>query len=443
MAKPFVLTAARFFKIIKETTNMTNVAILGLQWGDEGKGKIVDYLADKFSAVVRFQGGHNAGHTIKVGDKTYKLSLLPSGIIRGKFSVIGSGVVVDPVALFSEIEKIEQAGIKIDSANLAVAENCCLILSVHRELDQLLEARKGENKIGTTGRGIGPAYEDRAGRRAIRVCDLSDEKFLRNRIENLLEYHNLLRSSLGADLKNVEQILSELEPVKNKILNLAKPAFEIAEKLSSIGNVMFEGAQGALLDVTFGTFPFVTSSNTMIGQVALGSCLGVADLHKTIGVLKAYTTRVGSGPFPTELSCETGKFLRIEGNEVGTVTGRDRRCGWFDAVLVRQAIQLSSVKEVALTKLDVLDKLEKIKICVAYKIGDKSYNYLPQSINLWDKIEPVYEEIDGWKQVTVGAKSLSELPTKALKYIARIEELCGVKASIISTGPKREETILV
>jgi len=421
---------------------MTNVAILGLQWGDEGKGKIVDFLADKFDAVVRFQGGHNAGHTIKVGDQTYKLSLLPSGIIRGKFSVIGSGVVVDPIALFSEIEKIEKAGIKIDFNNLAIAENCCLILSIHRELDQLLEAKKGENKIGTTGRGIGPAYEDRAGRRAIRICDLIDEKTFRARVENLLEYHNLLRSSLGAALKNVDEILAELAPIKDKILELAKPAFEIAQKLST-KSVMFEGAQGALLDVTYGTFPFVTSSNTMIGQVALGSCLGVADLHKTIGVLKAYTTRVGSGPFPTELTCETGNFLRIEGNEVGTVTGRDRRCGWFDAVLVRQAIQLSSVKEVALTKLDVLDKLEKIKICVAYKVGDKNYNYLPQAIHLWDKIEPVYEEIEGWQQSTVGAKSLLDLPIKARAYISRIEELCGIKATIISTGPKREETIIL
>ncbi len=422
---------------------MTNVAILGLQWGDEGKGKIVDFLADKFGAVVRFQGGHNAGHTIKVGDKTYKLSLLPSGVIRGKFSVIGSGVVVDPIALFSEIKKIEEAGIKVSADGLAIAENCCLILSVHRELDQLLEAKKGENKIGTTGRGIGPAYEDRAGRRALRICDLADENIFRTRVENLLEYHNLLRLSLGAELKTVEEIIAELAPVREQILALAKPAFEIGEKLSICGPVMFEGAQGALLDVTYGTFPFVTSSNTMIGQVALGSCLGVVDLHKTIGVLKAYTTRVGSGPFPTELHDEIGEFLRIEGKEVGTVTGRNRRCGWFDAVLVKQAIQLSSVKEIALTKLDVLDKLEKIKICVAYKIDGKICNYLPQAIHLWDKIEPIYEEFEGWKESTFGAKSLAQLPLKARAYIERIEELCNVKAAIISTGAKREETILV
>lgn len=420
---------------------MKNTAIIGLQWGDEGKGKIVDFLADKFDAIVRFQGGHNAGHTIKVGDKTYKLSLLPSGIIRGKFSVIGSGVVVDPIALFAEIKKIEEAGISIARDNLAIAENCCLILSIHRELDQLLEAKKGENKIGTTGRGIGPAYEDRAGRRAIRICDLSDEKTLNERVENLLFYHNLLRQSLGAKIVTSQEIISELSPIRDRILSYSRPAFEISRSLSK-KTVMFEGAQGALLDVTYGTYPFVTSSNTMAGQIALGSCLGVADLHKTIGILKAYTTRVGSGPFPTELTCEIGNFLRIEGNEVGTVTGRDRRCGWFDAVLVRQAIQLSSVKEIALTKVDVLDKLEKIKICVGYKVDEKIYDYLPQSNVVWSKIEPIYEEIDGWKQSTFGAKSLNDLPEKALNYIKRIEELCGVKATIISTGPKREETIL-
>jgi len=424
-------------------SKMGNTAIIGLQWGDEGKGKIVDFLADKFDAVVRFQGGHNAGHTIKVGDKTYKLSLLPSGIIRGKFSVIGSGVVVDPIALFSEIKKIEEAGIKIESEKLAIAENACLILSVHRELDQLLESKKGEKKIGTTGRGIGPAYEDRAGRRAVRICDLMDDKILTERLENLLFYHNLLRKSLGAEIVTIQQIIAELEPVRARLLTHAKPAFEIAKKLNSFANVMFEGAQGALLDVTYGTYPFVTSSNTMAGQIALGSCLGVADLHKTIGILKAYTTRVGSGPFPTELECEIGNFLRIEGKEVGTVTGRDRRCGWFDAVLVRQSIQLSSVKEVALTKLDVLDKLEKIKICVGYKIGDKTFDYLPQANHLWDQIEPIYEEMEGWQESSFGAKTLAELPQKARNYVKRIEDLCSIKASIISTGPKREETIIL
>ena len=422
---------------------MTNIAIVGLQWGDEGKGKIVDCLSDKFDAVVRFQGGHNAGHTIKVGDNTYKLSLLPSGIIRDKFSVIGSGVVVDPIALFNEIKKLEDQGLKILPEKLAIADNACLILSIHQDLDQLLEAEKGENKIGTTGRGIGHAYEDRAGRRAVRICDLLDEKVLRERLTNLLFYHNLLRKSLGAEIITVEKIISELEPIRERLLSFTRPSFEIYKKLAACKNVMFEGAQGVLLDVTYGTFPFVTSSNTMSGQVALGSCMGVGDLHNTIGILKAYTTRVGSGPFPTELNDEIGNFLRIEGKEVGTVTGRDRRCGWFDAVLVKQAIKISSVKEIALTKLDVLDKLEKIKICVGYKIDGEVYEYLPQANHLWSKIEPVYEEVEGWREVTVGAKSVSELPQKARNYIARIEELCGVKSVIISTGPKREETIIL
>ncbi len=421
---------------------MVNTAIIGLQWGDEGKGKIVDFLSDRFDAVVRFQGGHNAGHTIKVGDQTYKLNLLPSGVIRKKFSVIGSGVVVDPIALFKEISKIEETGIKITKENLVVADNACLILSVHSELDQLLENKKGTKKIGTTGRGIGPTYEDRAGRRAIRVCDLNDAKILRERVENLLFYHNLLRQSLGVSIVTADQIIAELEPVRELLLSYSCSSYEIAKKLDG-KKVMFEGAQGALLDVSFGTFPFVTSSNIMAGQVALGSCLGVDSAGKTIGVLKAYTTRVGSGPFPTELDNEIGEFLRIEGHEVGTVTGRNRRCGWFDAALVRQAIQLSSVKEIALTKLDVLDKLEKIKICVGYKIDGKTYDYFPQAINLWDRIEPVYEELEGWKQSTVGVTNIEKLPQKARTYIEKIEKLCGVKAVIISTGAKREETIII
>lgn len=421
---------------------MTNIAIIGLQWGDEGKGKIVDFLADKFDCVVRFQGGHNAGHTIKVDNKTYKLSLLPSGVVQNKFSVIGSGVVVDPVALFSEIKKVEENGLTISPKNLAIADNACLILSVHRELDQLLEAQKGKGKIGTTGRGIGPAYEDRAGRRAIRICDLNDEEILKSRIENLLFFHNLLRKSTNAKILTVQDVLDELKPVKDKILQYSKPAFEIAKEIEKRGPVMFEGAQGSLLDVTFGTYPFVTSSNIMAGQIGLGSCLGIDKLDKTVGILKAYTTRVGSGPFPTELFDEVGELLKIEGNEIGTVTGRDRRCGWFDAPLVSQSIALSNVKEVAFTKIDVLDKLEKIKICVAYEINGKKYDYLPQDNSLWDKITPIYEEMEGWMESTVGIKSLDKLPKKALAYINKIEELCGIKATIISTGPKREETII-
>jgi adenylosuccinate synthase len=433
----------KIYQIKIKKTNMKNTAIIGLQWGDEGKGKIVDFLSDNFDAVVRFQGGHNAGHTIKVGDKTFKLSLLPSGIIRGKFSVIGSGVVVDPIALFSEIEKIENAGIKITPENLAIADNCCLILSVHRELDQLLELQKGDNKIGTTGRGIGPAYEDKVGRRALRICDLRDQEVLKNRIENLLFYHNLLRQSLGAKKVELNDILQELKPIQNKILDFTKSSYDIAKNLKEMQAVMFEGAQGALLDVSFGTYPFVTSSNTIAGQIALGSCLGIAEIHKTIGILKAYTTRVGSGPFPTELHDEIGEFIRIEGNEVGTVTGRNRRCGWFDAVLIKQVINLSSIKEVALTKIDVLDKLDKIKICVGYKIDGIEFDYLPQSIELWNKIEPIYIEMQGWKQSTVGIQSRDKMPKLALDYIAKIENLCEVKVSIISTGAKRNETIIV
>jgi len=422
---------------------MLNTAIIGLQWGDEGKGKIVDFLSDKFNAVVRFQGGHNAGHTIKVDNKTFKLSLLPSGIVNQKFCVIGSGVVVDPVALFNEIDKVSLAGIDVNPKNLAIADNCCLILSIHRQLDQLLEEKKGDKKIGTTGRGIGPAYEDKVGRRAIRICDLFDEKNLINRLENLLFYHNLLRKSLGASLVSVGDLMSEILPVKQRIISFAKSSYQISCQLENCGNVMFEGAQGALLDITFGTYPFVTSSNTIAGQISLGCGLGVDKIDKTIGVIKAYTTRVGSGPFPSELNDKTGEFLRIEGNEVGTVTGRDRRCGWFDAVLIKQVIKLCGVKEVALTKIDVLDKLEKIKICIGYKINNENYDYFPQDISLWDKIEPIYIELSGWQSPTIGIESIEKMPKLALDYIAKIEELCNIKVSIISTGPKRNQTIIL
>lgn len=422
---------------------MVNTAIIGLQWGDEGKGKIVDFLSDNFSAVVRFQGGHNAGHTIKVDDKVYKLSLLPSGIIRGKFAVIGSGVVLDPIALFNEIEAVSKNGIVVDENNLNIADNVCLILSIHKDWDQYLEEQKGNNKIGTTGRGIGPAYEDKAGRRAIRICDLFDDKILRERLEGLLFYYNILRRGIGIEEINFDKIFNELILIRDRLKKFAHPAFEIAQKLRKDNQqIMFEGAQGALLDVGYGTYPFVTSSNTIAGAVATGSCLGVADLHKTLGILKAYTTRVGSGPFPTELNDEIGEFLRVEGGEIGTVTGRNRRCGWFDAALVRQAVLLSSAKTVVLTKLDVLDKLEKIKICVAYDIDGKRYEYFPSSISLQAKAKPIYEEVEGWNCKTAGAKSLEELPQKALDYIKRIEELCGVKVEIISTGAKREQTII-
>ena len=422
---------------------MKNTAIIGLQWGDEGKGKIVDFLADKFDAVVRFQGGNNAGHTIKVDGKTFKLSLLPSGVIRQKFSVIGSGVVVDPISLFDEIEKIEKNGVKISPQNLAIADNVCLVLSLHRQIDQILENKKGNNKIGTTCRGNGPAHEDKVGRRAIRICDLQHQPTLIQRVEELLLYHNALRKGLDEPIISSSTIIDELNSIKDKIAKYAVPAFEIAQRLEKCNAVMFEGAQGALLDVSYGTYPFVTSSNISLGQVAIGSCIGFENVHKTLGILKAYTTRVGSCPFPTELTDEIGEFLRIEGQEVGTVTGRNRRCGWLDLVLISHALKLSAVKEIALTKLDVLDKLAKIKICVAYKINNKIYNYLPQNIELWSKIEPVYEEFDGWQSSTLGIKSLKDLPKNALDYIKKIEELTSAKVVIISTGAKREETIIV
>lgn len=424
--------------------NMVNTAIIGLQWGDEGKGKIVDFLSDNFSAVVRFQGGHNAGHTIKFDDKVYKLSLLPSGIIRGKFCVIGSGVVIDPVALFSEIEAVKANGVMIDETNLAIADNACLILSIHRDIDQFLEDNLGSKKIGTTGRGIGPAYEDRVGRRAIRICDLWDDAILEARVENLAIHHNYLRNGIGVDSLDIDALINEIKTARKRLKRFVQPSFEIARKLKELnGKVMFEGAQGSLLDIGFGTYPFVTSSNTNAGAVVTGSCLGVSDLQKTLGILKAYTTRVGSGPFPTELEDETGEFLRVEGGEIGTVTGRNRRCGWFDAALIRQGILVSSVQAVALTKLDVLDKLEKIKICTSYEIDGKIYDYFPSSLDLQARIKPIYEEMDGWNCKTAGAKSLAELPEKALAYIRRIEELCGVKVEIISTGAKRDETIVV
>lgn len=422
---------------------MTNTAIIGLQWGDEGKGKIVDFMSDKFEAVVRFQGGNNAGHTIKVNEKVFKLSLLPSGIIRQKYSVIGSGVVVDPDSLLQEIINVEEKGIKINSETLAIADNVCLVLSIHRQLDQYLENRKGINKIGTTCRGNGPAHEDKLGRRAIRICDLNDENSLMVKVENLVDYHNLIRKGLGEELIDPKSIFAELLKTKKWILQFAHPVFEIIKKLENIGAVMFEGAQGALLDISFGTYPFVTSSNISLAQTSIGSGIGFDKVHKTLGIVKAYTTRVGSGPFPTELNDEIGEFLRIEGNEVGTVTGRNRRCGWFDAVLIKHAVKISAVKEIALMKIDVLDKLSKLKICVGYKINGKEIDYFPHDSSLWNKIEPVYIEIEGWKDRTQGITNFADLPNLAKQYIRKIEEICNIKVAIISTGAKREETIIL
>ncbi len=421
---------------------MDNVAIIGLQWGDEGKGKIVDVLSEKFDAIVRFQGGHNAGHTIKVGDKTYKLSLLPSGLVRNKLSIIGSGVVVDPVALFDEIKKTREAGLDVTPEKLLIADNCCIILSIHRELDQLLEEAKGAKKIGTTGRGIGPAYEDKAGRRAIRICDIFDEKILESAINNMLFFHNLLRKGLGKQELTIAQVKQEVEEIKEKIRPFTKSSYEISQILSKCKNVMFEGAQGALLDVGFGTYPFVTSSHTVASQIGLGSCLGSDAINKTLGIVKAYTTRVGSGPFPTELTDETGKLLQTQGGEVGTVTGRDRRCGWLDTALIKQSIQLSGVKEIVLTKLDVLDSFKTIKICVGYEANGKKYDYFPHDRSLWSKLTPIYIEHEGWLTTTSDIKNFEKLPVQAISYIKKIEELCEVKVSILSNGAQRDQTII-
>ena len=420
---------------------MKNTAIIGLQWGDEGKGKIVDFLAHNFDAVVRFQGGNNAGHTIKVAGNTYKLSLLPSGIISNKLCVIGSGVVLDPVALFNEINSLQSANIEVSNKNLIIASNCPLILSLHRSLDSLLEEQKGANKIGTTHRGIGPAYEDKAGRRAVLISDLFCPQTTLERVKNLVFYHNLLRSGLNAKPILVEEILQELQPMQERLLQFVKPSFEISQILAN-KKVLFEGAQGALLDVSYGTYPFVTSSNTMAGQITLGSCLGLNSVHNTLGIIKAYTTRVGSGPFPSELNNETGEFLRKEGHEFGTVTGRNRRCGWFDVALIKQAIQLSAVNEVALTKLDVLDKLASIKVAIGYNIEGKHYDYLPQNPSLWSKIEPIYQEFEGWQQSIKGITQFNDLPKQAKNYISALQKLCNIKISMISTGPHRNETII-
>lgn len=422
---------------------MSNIAIIGLQWGDEGKGKLVDFLSNSFDAVVRFQGGHNAGHTIKNEGKTYKLSILPSGLIQNKYSVIGSGVVVDPFTLLDEIKNLKGAGIDINSDNLNIADNCSLIFSFHKDLDAILESSKGKNKIGTTGRGIGPSYEDRVGRRSIRICDLMNEDVLSERLVNILSYHNVLRKGLGLDEVNFKLILKEILSIRDDIIPYCHDSFEITRKLKLKNNIMFEGAQGALLDVANGTYPFVTSSHTLPGAVSMGGCVGFLDVDKTIGILKAYTTRVGSGPFPTELHGKIGEFLKLEGDEVGTVTGRDRRCGWFDAALIKKAIVLSNIKSVVLTKLDVLDKMEKIKICTSYDIDGKIYDYLPNRIDLQSKVKPIYEEMDGWKSSVRNIDNIADLPENAIKYIKRIEEVCGVNIDIISTGPDRKETIIV
>ncbi|MFM7345417.1 MAG: adenylosuccinate synthase [Tagaea sp.] len=424
---------------------MTNVTVVGSQWGDEGKGKIVDWLSERAEIVVRFQGGHNAGHTLVIDGVTYKLSLLPSGVVRkGKIGVIGNGVVVDPWHLLKEIAGIREKGVEVGPANLRVAENAALILPLHAEIDRLREEARGSAKIGTTGRGIGPAYEDKVARRGVRFCDLFDAPMLDARLEELCRHHDALRKGLGhppIDRATLRKQLLELAP---QLAPYADPVWPLLDQACRAGRrVLFEGAQGALLDVDHGTYPFVTSSNTVAAQAATGAGLGPHAAGFVLGITKAYTTRVGSGPFPTELTDAIGRRLGERGHEFGTVTGRARRCGWFDAVLVRQSVRVGGIRGIALTKLDVLDGLDEIKVCVGYEIGGARYDRLPAAQHLQAQAAPIYETLPGWKESTMGARSWAELPAAAIKYIVRIEELIGARVALLSTSPERNDTILV
>ncbi len=423
---------------------MGNVAVVGAQWGDEGKGKIVDWLSNRADLVVRFQGGHNAGHTLVVGDVTYKLSLLPSGLVQGKPSVIGNGVVVDPTALLAEIEKLSAQGVAITPDLLILADNACLILPLHRDLDLAREQEAGTAKIGTTGRGIGPAYEDKVGRRAIRVADLADPAALDLKIPRLLAHHQALRRGLHLDEIDPAALKAELLAIAPKILPYAQPAWRLLDEAVRQGRrILFEGAQGALLDVDHGTYPFVTSSNTAAGQAAAGAGVGPSAVGYVLGIVKAYTTRVGSGPFPTELEDEVGQHLGVVGKEFGVVTGRKRRCGWFDAVLVRQTIAINGIQGMALTKLDVLDGLPELKICIGYRIGDREVDHLPAGMTDQAAATPIYETLEGWSDSTQGARSWRDLPAAAIKYVRRIEELVGAPVALLSTSPERDDTILM
>jgi adenylosuccinate synthase len=423
---------------------MGNVAVVGAQWGDEGKGKIVDWLSERAEIVVRFQGGHNAGHTLVVGSIEYKLSLLPSGVVRGKLSIIGNGVVVDPWALVAEIETMRGKGLDISPRNLKLADNAALILPSHGALDRAREERRGDKKIGTTGRGIGPAYEDKVGRRAIRVCDLADPKALEDRVDEVLLHHNALLRGLDAPEVKRAELLETLREVAPKVLPYAAACWRILDDARRAGRrILFEGAQAAMLDVDHGTYPYVTSSNTLAGQAAAGSGIALSSVGFVLGICKAYTTRVGSGPFPTELTDAVGRALGERGREFGVVTGRPRRCGWFDAVVVRQAIKFGGIDGIALTKLDVLDGFDEIKICTGYKRGDKTYDYLPAGTTAQAELKPIYESLPGWRENTRGARSWADLPATAIKYIRRLEELIGAPVALLSTSPEREDTVLV
>ena len=423
---------------------MANVTVIGAQWGDEGKGKIVDWLTERADVVVRFQGGHNAGHTLVVGDEVYKLSLLPSGIVRGALSIIGNGVVLDPWHLREEIEKLRGQGVEITPQNFAIAENAPLILPIHRDLDGLREDASGKGKIGTTRRGIGPAYEDKVGRRAIRVCDLAHLDDLGPQLDRLCAHHDALRAGFGEGPVDRDRLLADLEEIAPIVLEYAQPVWKNLNEARAAGQrILFEGAQGVLLDVDHGTYPFVTSSNTISGTAAGGSGIGPAGTGYVLGIVKAYTTRVGAGPFPTELDDDNGQRLGERGHEFGTVTGRQRRCGWFDAVLVRQSCAVSGVAGIALTKIDVLDGFEELSICVGYEVDGTVYDYLPPHHQDQAAATPVYETMEGWSESTAGARSWADLPAAAIKYIRRVEELIQCPVALVSTSPEREDTILV
>ncbi len=425
---------------------MANVVVVGAQWGDEGKGKIVDWLSERADVIARFQGGHNAGHTLVIDGKVYKLNALPSGVVRGgKLSVIGNGVVLDPWHLVKEIASIREQGVEITPETLMIAENTPLILPIHGELDRAREeaASKG-TKIGTTGRGIGPAYEDKVGRRSIRVADLADEATLIARVDRALQHHDPLRRGLGIDPIDREGLIEQLKEIAGELLPYAAPVWKVlSEKRKAGKRILFEGAQGALLDIDFGTYPFVTSSNVIAGQAATGTGIGPGGIDYVLGIVKAYTTRVGEGPFPTELHDEDGQRLGERGREFGTVTGRKRRCGWFDAALLRQTCATSGVNGIALTKLDVLDGFETLKICVGYDLDGQRLDYLPMAAEQQARCTPVYEEMPGWSESTEGARSWADLPAEAIKYVRRVEELIECPVALLSTSPEREDTILV
>ena len=424
---------------------MKNVVVVGSQWGDEGKGKIVDWLSNEADIIIRFQGGHNAGHTLVINGITYKLRLLPSGIVRKKkISVIGNGVVIDPWALLEELEEIKSKGVNVDENNLIISEAATLILPFHREMDEIREDSAGNSKIGTTRRGIGPAYEDKVGRRSIRIMDLSSEKNLDKRLENALNHHNTIRKGLGRDSFEKENLKKELLKIAPKILRFSQPVWKKIEEFKNENKkILFEGAQGILLDVDHGTYPFVTSSNTVASSAATGSGCGPNSINYVLGITKAYTTRVGEGPFPTELTNEIGELLGTRGKEFGTVTSRKRRCGWFDGVLVRQTIKISGIDGIALTKLDVLDELDEIKICIAYELNGKKIDYLPAAADEQLKVKPVYKTYKGWKSKTEGIKNFNDLPKNAKIYINDLEKFLETKISSISTSPERNDTILV